>query len=71
MVRTQLTLSCILVLNYSKGDVITVTDQSEITAPSGTTTLSSPDFKVMTFNLDGKGIAIELNGKVYVGDEFE
>lgn len=54
-----------------KGDVITVTDQSEITAPSGTTTLSSPDFKVMTFNLDGKGIAIELNGKVYVGDEFE
>ena len=52
-----------------KGDVITVTG-TPITAPTGDTTLPSPDFKVMTFNLDGKGIAIELNGKVYVGDEF-
>lgn len=51
-----------------KGDDITVTG-TPITV--GTTTLDSPDFKVMTFNLDGKGIAIELNGKVYVGDEFK
>ena len=53
-----------------KADDITVTGTS-ITAPVGTTTLDSPDFKVMTFNLDGKGIAIELNGKVYVGKELK
>ena len=48
------------------GDVIKVTDVTEI--PTNAEYTSKPDIKVITFTLDSKKIAIELNGKVYISD---
>lgn len=63
---TKITLYTGTAVVTQAGDVITVTGGTAISTTADYE--SKPDIKVITFNLDGKGIAIELNGKVYISN---